>query len=194
MRIAYARVSTSEQTLDLQLRALEQAGYDRLFSDDGIGGTVTDRPGYTDALHSLGPGDTLIVWRLDRLARSMRDLTDTVWSLHHRGIGFCSLCETFDLSTAVGQLTLNMLCAIADFERALIIERTKAGMEAAKARGNFPGRPQAINGEMLEEALYLMRGGLSVGDTAIHLGIGRSTLYRSLKGRRDIRQQPTYVM
>lgn len=182
MRIAYARVSTTDQTLDLQLQALERAGYDQLFTDHGVSGAAKDRSGYSAALEALQPGGTLIVWRLDRLARSMRDLTDTVWSLHNRGIGFHSLCETFDLSTAVGQLTLNMLCAIADFERALIIERTKAGMEAARAKGRFPGRPPAVSGEMLEEALYLIAGGLAVPDAAKHLGIGRSTLYRHLEG------------
>ena len=186
MRVAYARCSTFEQTLDLQLLALERAGYDLLFTDKGISGTSHDRPGYHAALDRLSPGDTLIVWRLDRLARSMRDLTDTVWSLHKRGIGFCSLCETFDLNTAVGELTLNMLCAIAQFERALIIERTKAGMESAKAKGHFPGRPAAIDGEMLEEALFLIRQGLKVDEAAVQIGVGRSTLYRYLADLRAI--------
>ncbi|MEM0929604.1 MAG: recombinase family protein [Pseudomonadota bacterium] len=186
MRIAYARVSTTEQTLDLQLRALEQAGYDRLYTDEGISGTCLERPGYRAALVALEPGDSLIVWRMDRLARSMRDLTDTVWSLHHRGIGFCSLCETFDLGTAVGQLTLNMLCAIADFERALIVERTKAGIEAAKAKGSVLGRPPALSPAMLAEAHYLISDGLSVPSTAKHLGIGRSTLYRHLAELRHL--------
>lgn len=190
MRIAYARVSTSEQTLDLQLRALERAGYDKIFTDEGVSGTSYDRPGYHAVFDLLSPGDTLIVWRLDRLARSMRDLTDTVWSLHNQGIGFCSLCETFDITTAVGELTLNMLCAIAHFERALIVERTKAGMEAAKAKGNFPGRPPAIDCETFEEALYLIKRGLRVEDAATHIGVGRSTLYKYLA---DLRQLPRYT-
>ena len=187
MRIAYARCSTAEQTLDLQLRCLERVGYDRLFTDEGASGARSDRPGYSAALEALEPGRTLVVWRMDRMSRSFRDLIDTLYAFHNQGIGFVSLCESFDLNTAVGELTMQMLSAIAHFERALLIERTKAGMEAALAKGHVPGRPPAIDGEDLEEALYLIEKGLGVQDTAKHLGVGRSTLYRYLA---DLRAMP----
>ena len=180
MHIAYARVSCAEQSLDLQINALKQAGYDRIFTDHGVSGMTMDRAGLSEALAMLKEGDTFIVWRLDRLARSMRELTDTVWALHNRGIRFQSLCEHIDVSSAFGELMLHVLSAIAHFERALIVERTRAGMQAAKERGVTFGRKPALNGEELHEALFLIGQGMSVPDTAIQMGVGRSTMYRYL--------------
>jgi len=179
MRIGYARVSTSEQNIDLQIDALTHAGCERFF-EDRLSGVKNDRPGLSEALAALSKGDTLVVWRLDRLARSMRDLTDTVTALHGRKIGFQSICEHIDISSAYGEFVLHILSAVAHFERSLIIERTKAGMAAAKARGVKFGRTPALKREELIEALLLIRNGQSVTETAYQLGVGRSTLYRHI--------------
>jgi len=174
----YARVSTCDQNLDLQLNALKKAGCQTVFQDDGVGGTSSKRDGLAMALAALDKGDVLIVWRLDRLARSMLELVDLVHGLHSRGIGFRSLCEHIDVSSAFGELVLHILSAIAHFERALIVERTVAGMQAAKERGVEIGRRPALNGEELREALYLMKQGMTVPEIALQMGVGRSTLYR----------------
>ncbi|MEM8987401.1 MAG: recombinase family protein [Pseudomonadota bacterium] len=182
MRIAYARVSTDDQSLDLQINALKKAGYDRLFQDHGVSGVAEDRPGFFEALKTLKEGDTFIVWRLDRVARSNWELTDTVMSLHRNGIRFQSLCEHIDVSSPFGELILHVLSAIAHFERGLIVERTRAGMKAAKERGVQIGRKRALNGEQFLEARFLLNEGKRVSDVAKHMGIGRSTLYRYLRG------------
>ncbi len=183
MQIGYARVSTTEQNIDLQLNALRKAGCDKIF-EDHASGMKSDRDGYVDVMKALQPDDTLVVWRLDRLARSMRDLTDTITVLHNRGIGFQSICEHIDISSAYGEFVLHILSAVAHFERALIVERTRAGIAAAKARGVRFGRAPVLNGEELVEAMFLVGNGQSVSDTALQLGIGRSTLYRYLTGAR----------
>ncbi len=187
MIIGYARVSTADQSLDLQLKALKSANCDHIYEDHGISGIRADRPGLIEALDSLQEGDTFVVWRLDRLARSMRDLTDTVTMLHQKGIHFRSLCEYFDIGTSLGELTLHILSAIAQFERSIIVERTIAGMETARAKGNFPGRPPAIDCAMFEEALFLIRRGLKVEQAADQLGVGRSTLYRYIADLKALR-------
>ncbi|MEL6709052.1 MAG: recombinase family protein [Pseudomonadota bacterium] len=179
MRVGYARVSTTDQNIDLQVDALRKAGCAHIF-EDHASGMKADRDGYAEVMRALQPGDTLVVWRLDRLARSMRDLTDTMHSLHQRGIGFHSICEHIDISSAYGEFVLHILSAVAHFERALIVERTRAGMAAAKARGVTFGRAPALNGEELNEALFLIGSGQSVASTARHLGVGRSTLFRHL--------------
>lgn len=178
--IGYARVSTHEQSLDLQIDALKGAGCEIIFEDHGVSGVADERPGLQRALATLSPGDTLTVWRLDRLARSMVDLTDTIHWLQTRKIRFHSICEYIDTSSAVGELLLHVLCSIVQFERRLIIERTQAGMEAARQRGARFGRPAALDGETLREALFLRSKGMPVPDIALELSVGRSTLYRYL--------------
>jgi len=180
MLIGYARVSTGDQSLDLQTDALKRAGCARIFTDHGVSGIASDRPGLEDALAALGEGDTLVVWRLDRLARSMRDLTDLVFTLHRCRIAFRSLCEHIDVSSAFGEFVLHVLSAVAHFERALIVERTRAGMEAAKARGVKLGRPRRLDPRTFTDALSLINEGMSVEDAAAHVGVGRSTLYRAI--------------
>ena len=180
MLIGYARVSTHEQSLDLQIDALKGAGCERIFEDHGVSGVADQRPGLERALKALSPGDTFVVWRLDRLARSMVDLTDTVHWLQSKDISFHSICEYIDTGSAVGELILHVLCSIVQFERRLIIERTNAGMEAARQRGSQFGRPAAINGETLREALFLRSKGMAVPDIAQELCVGRSKLYRYL--------------
>lgn len=144
LKIGYARISTDMQRLDLQLDALTQAGCDRVFKDHGISGTTTERPGLKQAMDMLQEGDTLIVWRLDRLGRSLVHLVELVSSLGRQGIEFRSLTESIDTSSSGGKLLFHMIAALAEFERSLISERTKAGMAAAKLRGKHVGRPPRI--------------------------------------------------
>jgi len=182
MHIAYARVSTTDQSLNLQIDALKKAGYDEIYTDHGVSGVAKERPELSNALAALKEGDTFIVWRLDRLARSMRELTDTVHDLNNRGIRFLSLSEHIDVSSAVGELILHVLGAVAHFERALIIERTKAGMDAAKDRGVKFGRKPKMDEKAVREALACIHQGMSISETAHQIGVGRSTLYRYVSG------------
>nr|WP_321440371.1 recombinase family protein [uncultured Hyphomonas sp.] len=174
----YARVSTQDQHLDLQLDALRKAGCERVFQDHGVGGVSDKRVELYAALQMVQPGDVFVVWRLDRMARSMIELVNIVVDLHERGVAFRSLCEYIDVNSAFGELVLHILSAIAHFERALIVERTRAGMQAAKERGVHVGRPRALDGEDISKALLLLNGGMSVPEAANELGIGTSTLYR----------------
>lgn len=182
MRYAYVRVSTTDQSIDLQQRKLKEAGYDAIYEDVGVSGASMDRPGYNAMRKRLKPGDTIMVWRLDRFGRSLRYLVDHIYSLRDQGINFVSLTENIDLSTASGELILGVLASVASFERSLIVERTREGLISAKKRGALIGRPQALNGEEFMEALSLLRQGLSVRKTALHMGIGKSTLYNYLRG------------
>src|SRR5919202_1308927 len=134
MLIGYARVSTNEQNLDLQRDALERAGCDLIF-DDHVSGTKARRPGLEQALSHLRAGDTLVVWRLDRLGRSLRHLIDTGTDLQGKGVGFKSLTENIDTTTTGGRLVFNIFASLAEFERDIIRERTEAGLQAARTRG-----------------------------------------------------------
>ncbi|WP_321900081.1 recombinase family protein [Paraburkholderia heleia] len=150
MRIGYARVSTEEQSLDLQLSALKAAGCDLIFSDYGISGTKFDRPGLHEALHTAQSGDALVVWRLDRLGRSLRHLLQAVSDLGVRHVEFVSLTESIDTRSPTGMLMFHMIAALAEFERSLISERTRAGMTAARARGAKIGRPRKARPDMFD--------------------------------------------
>src|SRR5574339_852726 len=143
MLVGYARVSTLEQTLALQQDALTKAGCERLFTDTASGSQAV-RPGLEEALAYVRPGDTLVVWRLDRLGRSLRHLIDTIALLQERGIGFRSLPEQLATTTSGGKLVFHVFGALAEFERDLIRERTQAGLLAARARGRLGGRPKAL--------------------------------------------------
>lgn len=144
LKIGYARVSTDVQRMDLQMDALRQAGCDHIFTDHGISGSSAERPGLQQAMKMLQKGDTLIVWRLDRLGRSLVHLVELVSNLGRQGIEFRSLTESIDTSSSGGKLLFHMIAALAEFERSLISERTKAGMAAAKLRGKHVGRPPRI--------------------------------------------------
>lgn len=157
MKIGYARVSTEEQFLDLQLAALKNVACDHIFSDYGVSGTRQDREGLSLALTSLQPGDTLVVWRLDRLGRSLNHLVMLMSDLRSRGINFTSLNESIDTNTPTGMFMFHMIAALAEFERALISERTKAGLAAARHRGSRLGRPRALDAQDLEQARNLIR-------------------------------------
>ncbi|MCV9910388.1 recombinase family protein [Brucella sp. HL-2] len=141
-KVGYARVSTEEQKVDLQLNALKLAGCEQIFMDEGVSGAKVDRAGLKKALASLQPGDTLVVWRLDRLGRSLINLVGLMSELGNRGVEFHSVMENIDTCSAGGRLVFHLMAALAEFERSLISERTKAGMEAAKLRGIHVGRPR----------------------------------------------------
>ncbi len=183
MLIGYARVSTLEQTLALQQDALTQAGCERIFTDTASGSQVV-RPGLEEALAYVRPDDTLVVWRLDRLGRSLRHLIDTVSVLQERGIGFKSLQEQIDTTTSGGKLVFHVFGALAEFERDLIRERTQAGLLAARARGRLGGRPKALDPRKAQIAKQLYHDkSNSIADICRTLHISRATLYRYLKTR-----------
>jgi DNA invertase Pin-like site-specific DNA recombinase len=182
MLIGYARVSTHEQTLALQQDALEKAGCEQIFTDR-VSGSKAERKGLTEALSHLRVGDTLVVWRLDRLGRSLRHLIDTITALNARGVGFKSLTENIDTTTSGGKLVFHIFGALAEFEREIIKERTLAGLASARSRGKVGGRPKALT---VKEAQILRNmaadKSLAVSDICKTLGIGRTTFYRYVKG------------
>lgn len=179
--IGYARISTSEQDLALQLDALAAAGVTRTFEDLGVSGAKADRPGLNDALAYLRDGDTLVVWKLDRLGRSMTHLLATVAELEGRSIGFRSLTENIDTTTPSGRLIFHIFGALGQFERDLIRERTRAGLSAAVARGRKGGRPIVATPEKVARARELIAQGLNVREAARRMRIGKSALYAALK-------------
>ncbi len=178
--IGYARVSTSDQDVALQLDALAVAGVDRVFEDRGVSGAKVERPGLSDALAFLRDGDTLIVWKLDRLGRSMTHLLQTVAELEGRGVGFRSLTEAIDTTTPSGKLIFHIFGALGQFERDLIRERTGAGLRAAAARGRKGGRPVSATPEKVARARVLIEGGLTVREAAARVRVGKSALYAAL--------------
>src|SRR5512135_3617592 len=181
MLIGYARVSTLEQTLALQQDALTKAGCERLFTDTASGSQVV-RPGLEEALTYVRPGDTLVVWRLDRLGRSLRHLIDTIGALQQRRIGFKSLQEQIDTTTSGGKLVFHVFGTLAEFERDLIRERTQAGLLAARARGRLGGRPKALDPRKVQIAQALYRDKTNaIADICRTLRVSRATLYRYLK-------------
>lgn len=182
MNIGYARVSTGDQTLDLQLDALAKADCGRVFTETASG-AKSDRPILKEAVEYLRSGDTLVVWRLDRLGRSLQHLISVVTELQNRGIGFRSLTEQIDTTTPGGKLVFHVFGALAEFERDLIRERTNAGLAAARARGRTGGRPKALadpKKRSLAQALYDGRQ-TDIATICQTLGISRATLYRYLK-------------
>ena len=180
MLVGYARVSTEDQNLDLQRDALAEAGCERTFTDVASG-AKDDRAGLAEALGFLRPGDTLVVWKLDRLGRSLKHLIGTVTALQGRQVGFRSLRESIDTTTSGGKLVFHVFGALAEFERDLIGERTQAGLQAARARGRRGGRPRALDEKRLALARSLHKNpGHKVGDICRTLGISRATFYRHL--------------
>ena len=181
MLFGYARVSTEDQNLAMQTEALERAGVDRVFTDK-VSATAKKRPGLNECLRAMEKGDVLVIYRLDRLARSLRQLLDLLDHLEKRGIGLKSLNDSIDTTTAVGRLVVHVIGAIAEFERALISERTIAGLESAKARGVKVGRQRKATPEKLAKARDLLRGGMSMKQVSVAVGLAESTLYRDIKG------------
>ena len=185
MQIGYARVSTNDQTLDLQLDTLTKAGCERIFRDT-FSGVKADRPGLRDALDHLRTGDTLVVWRLDRLGRSLRHLIETMTALEQRGVGFRSLTESIDTTTSGGKLIFHIFGALAEFERDLIRERTQAGLVAARTRGRAGGRPKVKAFQDARKLAAAQRlyaeGKTSIGTICATFGISKSTFYRYVAG------------
>ena len=185
MKIGYARVSTLEQNLDLQRDALAAAGCERVIVDQASG-AITARPGLDKVKELLRPGDTLVVWRLDRLGRSLQDLIAWAMYLKEKGVALQSLSETIDTATPTGQLTFHLFGALAEFERNLIRERTQAGLAAARARGRLGGRPQALDADKRALAVRLYREKtLTIARICEMMGISKPTLYAYVRAARD---------
>ncbi len=181
MIVGYARVSTEDQTLALQLDALQAAGCETVFRDT-ISGAKTERPGLSKALEHVRPGDMLVVWRLDRLGRSLSHLIELIQTLEGRGVGFKSLTEQIDTTTSGGKLIFHIFGALAEFERNLIRERTMAGLQAARARGRKGGRPRKPNTDtkiVMAKRLHADPTN-SIADICKTLDVSRATLYRYL--------------
>jgi len=178
MLIGYARVSTTDQRLNLQTDALHAADCERLFTDT-VSGAKVDRPGLAAALSTCRPGDTLVVWKLDRLGRSLPHLVETVRDLVARGVGFKSLQESIDTTTSGGKLIFHIFASLAEFERDLIRERTNAGLSAARARGRNGGRPKGVDVKKQKATLALKKEGThSVREICAIVGIARNTYYK----------------
>jgi DNA invertase Pin-like site-specific DNA recombinase len=177
--IGYARVSTIDQDLALQLDALAKAGCDRVFQDKASG-AKTDRPGLTAALSFVREGDILTVWKLDRLGRSLPHLIETVNALEARGVSFRSLTEAIDTTTPGGRLIFHIFGALGQFERDLIRERTRAGLDAAAARGRQGGRKPVVTEEKFRRARTLVAQGFTVREAAARIKVGKTVLYAAL--------------
>jgi DNA invertase Pin-like site-specific DNA recombinase len=181
MLVGYGRVSTVDQNAELQEDALRSVGCEKLFIEKVSSGKK-DRPQLAAALDYVREGDTLVVWRLDRMARSLHQLIETVEALAARGIALKSITEDhIDTSTAGGRLVFNIFGSIAEFERAIIRERTKAGVAAAKARGRNGGRPAKLTGERADHARNLLAAGSSVSSVARSMGVSRAAVHRALE-------------
>ena len=181
MLIGYARVSTTDQTLDLQKDALEKAGCSKIFTDTASGAKA-ERIGLDEALNYVRSGDTLVVWKLDRLGRSLPHLIETITGLNNRGIGFKSITEAIDTTTSGGKLIFHIFGALAEFERDIIRERTQAGLNAARARGRKGGRPKSLTPKkaQMAEALYKDKNN-TIDEICKTLNVSRATLYRYVK-------------
>jgi len=177
MLIGYARVSTQDQNLDLQVDALIKAGCQKIF-DDKISGSRSERAGLAKALEMLRDGDTLVVWKLDRLDRSVKNLVDLVGELQNQGIQFKSLTDAIDTSTPSGRFFFHVMASLAEMERELTVERTRAGLEVARQLGRKGGRSRKMTDSKIESAKKLLANGVPPRDVAKNLGVSVPTLYR----------------
>lgn len=177
MLIGYARVSTQDQNLDLQRDALTKAGCQKIF-EDKMSGTRAERPGLARALEMLREGDSLVVWKLDRLGRSVKHLVDLVGELHKQGVQFKSLTDSIDTATPSGRFFFHVMASLAEMERELIVERTRAGLEVARQMGRKGGRKPKMTDSKVKSAKKLLAGGVPPKDVAKNLGVSVPTLYR----------------
>jgi len=186
MKFGYARVSTKEQELHLQIDALQKAGCTKIFQEKFTGATK-ERPELQKLLAQLRPDDVVVIWKLDRLGRSLKDLISIVTEIQDKGAGLQSLNDHIDTTTPQGKLTFHLFAALAEFERDIIRERTKAGLEAARARGRKGGRPKGLSKKAQHTAIlaenYYKEGELSINEICEQLGISRRTLYNYLRHR-----------
>jgi Enterobacteriaceae phage serine recombinase len=180
VKYGYARVSTDDQNPALQLAALQQAGCKTVFKDEGISGATTKRPALARCLKALRPGDTLIVWKLDRLGRSLRDLIVTLDELRAQGVKFRSLTEAIDTETPTGRAMWQMIGVLAELERSLITERTRASVKVARGRGVQFGRKPKLTAQQQHHARQLLDQGQTVREVAALFNVHRATLYRAL--------------
>ncbi|EGB0327185.1 recombinase family protein [Salmonella enterica] len=176
-KIGYIRVSTNDQNTDLQRNALISAECEQIF-DDKMSGTKANRPGLKRALKRLQSGDTLVVWKLDRLGRSVKNLVGLISELHERGIHFQSLTDSIDTSTPMGRFFFHVMSALAEMERELIVERTNAGLAAARAQGRIGGRRPALHPEQIVQIKRLVQKGYTRNQLAIIYDVSRSTIYK----------------
>lgn len=177
MLIGYARVSTQDQNLELQREALSKAGCKKVF-EDKVSGTRADRPGLAKTLEMLREGDTLVVWKLDRLGQSVKQLVDLVGDLHKHGVQFRSLTDSIDTGTPSGRFFFHVMASLAEMERELTVERTRAGLEVAKQLGRKGGRKPKMTDSKIESAKKLLASGVPPKDVAKNLGVSIPTLYR----------------
>lgn len=185
MKIGYGRVSTSDQSPDLQTDALESAGCERVFVEKASG-AQRDRPQLKAALSHLREGDVLVVWKLDRLARSLKQLIETVEALEAHRVNLVSLTEAIDTTTPAGRLTFHIFAAMAEFERSIIRERVNAGLAAAKARGRVGGRPRSVSDDDITAAKAMLKDGqFTVAEVAKRIGCSAATLYRHIPAARS---------
>lgn len=179
-KIGYARVSTQDQDLSLQLDALKRADCEQIY-EEKVSGKNIERPELANCIKALREGDTLVVWRMDRLGRSLRDLVEIVTNLEAKGIHFVSLTEKIETGTATGKLMFHVFASMAEFERNLISERTKAGLAAARARGRVGGRKPSLSEKDIEHAKLLLRNPkVTVTEVAERFGVTRQTIYRQV--------------
>lgn len=179
--IGYARVSTAEQSLDLQRDALVAVGAERVFEDAGVSGRLASRPGLDACLDFLRDGDSLAVYRLDRLGRSTRNVLEFLHQLEERGVAFRSLSEAIDTSGPMGRAMITIIAAFSQLEVDVTRERTIDGLEAARSRGRIGGRPKALSSAMVQVARTMIDAGRRPGEVAKELGVGRSTIYRAVR-------------
>ena len=184
MKVGYARTSTTEQKLDLQIDALNKAGCEKIFTDVGISGSTSARPGLDEALDYARRGDSLVIWKLDRLGRSLSHLLEIVEGLKIQGVQFASIQDGFDTSTAAGKMVFSVMGAMAEYERNLIKERTMAGLASARARGRMGGRPKALGKKQIKVAISLANANeMTVKEICEQVGCSRSTYYRQVLPR-----------
>ena len=186
MKIGYARVSTKDQFLDLQIKALKKEGCKQIYSEH-ISGAKIERTKLNDMISQLREGDVVVVWKLDRLGRSLRDLITLIFKFQELGVGFKSLQDDVDTTTPTGKLTFHLFAALAEFEKDIISQRTKVGLEAARLRGRKGGRPKGLSKQAkdkarLAESLYKEKNS-SIVEICDHLNISKPTLYRYLRSR-----------
>ena len=179
MQVGYARVSTDDQNLDLQLDALKAAGCQEVFTDK-ITGAAKTKVGLEAALKYVREGDTLVVWKLDRLGRTVKGLVELVEGFQARGVQFKSVTDSIDTSTPAGRFFFHVMAALAEMERELIKERTKAGLSAARARGRMGGRKPKMDASKIASAKTLLGSGMTGQEIANNLGVSRATLYRAI--------------
>ena len=186
MKIGYARVSTEDQNLDLQIHALQMEGCKVIYKEK-MTGTLSSRPVLRALFQKLNPGDTLVVWKLDRLGRSIQHLIEIMNELHERKISFQSISPNIDTSSPTGKFYFHILAALAEFEAALISERTKAGLQAARRNGKILGRPPCLSRKQIVRVRFLMRQrNSSIDDVARKYGVGKSTIRRALSKNSDL--------